>query len=125
MVIKRKEVRVFSRYLRMSPHKVRRILDQIRGRTYDEVLLILEFMPYRACSPILKLIWSGAANVQYRFGVPKSSVFVSEARVDKGPILKRFRPRAQGRGFPIRKPTCHVILTLRHRSLLDIFSTNY
>ena len=103
----------YARYIRMSPYKVRRVLDQIRGRSYEEALMILEFMPYRACDPVLKVLYSAASNAKDRFGLQKSSLVVSEARADKGPIMKRFRPRAQGRGFPIQKPTCHIVITVK------------
>jgi len=103
----------YARYIRMSPYKVRRVLDQIRGRSYEEALMILEFMPYRACDPVLKVLYSAASNAKDRFGLQKSSLIVLEARADKGPIMKRFRPRAQGRGFPIQKPTCHIVITVK------------
>nr|AST09077.1 ribosomal protein L22 [Eutreptiella pomquetensis] len=114
--IKSLEAKAFSRYVRMSPFKVRRILDQIRGRSYEEALMILEFMPYSGCKPVLKVLCSAASNAKHRFGTPKSSLFVCEARADKGPIMKRFRPRAQGRGFPIQKPTCHIVITVSESS---------
>ena len=58
------EVKAIARYIRMSPLKVRRVLDQIRGRSYREALIILEFMPYRACDPILKVLRSAVANAE-------------------------------------------------------------
>lgn len=96
----------------MSPFKVRRILDQVRGRSYEESLMILKFMPYKACSPILKTLESAVANAKNKFNVSDSSLYVSEARADAGPTLKRFRPHAQGRGFPIKKRMCHIIITV-------------
>lgn len=107
------EAKAFSRNVRMSPFKVRRVLDQIRGRSYEEALMILEFMPYRACKPILKVLSSAAANAKHNLGMNKSTLFISEARADQGPKMKRFRPRAQGRGFPIQKPTCHIIIGVK------------
>jgi large subunit ribosomal protein L22 len=102
------EVKAVARYIRMSPHKVRRVLDQIRGRSYREALIILEFMPYRACEPIIKVLRSAAANAEHNQGMDRASLIVSQAFADAGPSLKRFRPRAQGRAFAIRKPTCHI-----------------
>nr|YP_010700098.1 ribosomal protein L22 [Colacium mucronatum]WCH63244.1 ribosomal protein L22 [Colacium mucronatum] len=107
--IKSLEAVAFSRYIRMSPFKVRRILDQIRGRTYEETMIILSFMPYKACPVILKTIQSAAANATNKYNVDPSLLFISEARADAGPILKRFRPHAQGRGFPIKKRMSHII----------------
>lgn len=103
------EVVAFTRYIRMSPFKIRRILDQIRGRSFNEALLILKFMPYKSCSVILKTLLSASANARFKFDVDESLLVVSEARVDSGPQLKRFRPHAQGRGFPIKKRISHLI----------------
>ncbi|NEP19705.1 MAG: 50S ribosomal protein L22, partial [Leptolyngbya sp. SIO4C1] len=63
------QVKAVARYIRMSPHKVRRVLDQIRGRSYREALIILEFMPYRACEPILKVLRSAVANAEHNEGL--------------------------------------------------------
>jgi large subunit ribosomal protein L22 len=106
------EVKAIARYIRMSPHKVRRVLDQIRGRTYQEALIILEFMPYRSCGPVLKVLRSAAANAEHNEGMDRSTLVVSQAYADQGPALKRYRPRAQGRAYQIRKPTCHITVAV-------------
>ena len=103
------EAVAFSKYIRMSPFKVRRILDQIRGRSYRDALLILLFMPYKACSVILKVVRSAAANARNKYNISSFSFIISEARADAGPTLKRFRPHAQGKGFPIKKRMSHII----------------
>jgi len=106
------EVKAIARYIRMAPHKVRRVLDQIRGRSYREALIILEFMPYRACDPVRKVLRSAAANAEHNGGLDRGTLIVSKAFADQGPILKRFRPRAQGRAYQIRKPTCHITVAV-------------
>lgn len=106
------EVKAIARYIRMSPHKVRRVLDQIRGRSYREALIVLEFMPYRACEPVLKVLRSAAANAEHNQGYNRADLVVSTAYADQGPSLKRFRPRAQGRAYQIRKPTCHITIAV-------------
>ncbi|MDX2240790.1 MAG: 50S ribosomal protein L22 [Leptolyngbyaceae cyanobacterium bins.302] len=106
------EVKAIAKYIRMSPHKARRVLDQIRGRSYREALIILEFMPYRACDPILKVLRSAAANAEHNQGYDRADLVVSTAFADQGPTLKRFRPRAQGRAYQIRKPTCHITIAV-------------
>lgn len=106
------EVKAVARYIRMSPHKVRRVLDQIRGRSYREALIILEFMPYKACEPILKVLRSAVANAEHNEGLTPADLIVSQAFADQGPSLRRFRPRAQGRAYQIRKPTCHITITV-------------
>jgi large subunit ribosomal protein L22 len=106
------EVKASARYIRMSPHKVRRVLDQIRGRSYREALIILEFMPYRACEPVLKVLRSAAANAEHNQGFDRADLLISQAYADQGPTLKRYRPRAQGRAYQIRKPTCHITIAV-------------
>ncbi|MFN9175313.1 MAG: 50S ribosomal protein L22 [Synechocystis sp.] len=106
------EVKAIARYVRMSPLKVRRVLDQIRGRSYREALIILEFMPYKACEPILKVLRSAVANAEHNEGLDPTSLVISQAFADGGPSLKRFRPRAQGRAYQIRKPTCHITVAV-------------
>jgi large subunit ribosomal protein L22 len=106
------EVKAIARYIRMSPLKVRRVLDQIRGRSYREALIILEFMPYRACDPILKVLRSAVANAEHNAGLDPATLVVSKAFADGGPAMKRFRPRAQGRAYQIRKPTCHITVAV-------------
>ncbi|NES72193.1 MAG: 50S ribosomal protein L22 [Okeania sp. SIO2D1] len=104
------EVTATAKYIRMSPHKVRRVLDQIRGRTYREALIVLEFMPYRACEPILKVLRSAGANAEHNEGLERGSLVISTAYADQGPSLRRYRARAQGRAYQIRKPTCHITI---------------
>jgi large subunit ribosomal protein L22 len=106
------EVKAIARYIRMSPHKVRRVLDQIRGRSYREALVVLEFMPYRACDPVLKVLRSAVANAEHNAGLDPANLVVSTAYADQGATLKRFRPRAQGRAYKIRKPTCHITVAV-------------
>ncbi len=106
------QIKATARYIRMSPHKVRRVLDQIRGRSYREALIILEFMPYRACEPVLKVLRSAAANAEHNVGFDRADLLVTEAFADQGPSLKRYRPRAQGRAYQIRKPTCHITIAV-------------
>lgn len=106
------EVKAIARYVRMSPYKVRRVLDQIRGRSYREALIILEFMPYRACEPILKVVRSAAANAEHNAGLDPAGLVISKAYADGGSTLKRYRPRAQGRAYQIRKPTCHITVAV-------------
>ena len=101
-------VKAIAKYIRMAPNKVRRVLNQIRGKSYKEALMILEFMPYSPCKPVLQVLQSAGANAENNSGLNKGELQISEACADAGPILKRFRPRAQGRGYKIQKPTCHI-----------------
>lgn len=106
--------RAIAKYIRTSPDKSRRVLKQIQGKKYKEARLILEFMPYRVCKIIIKVLDSALSNIEQKSkeNIDKENVKIIEAYADRGPILKRFQPRAQGRAFPIRKPTCHINIKL-------------
>lgn len=106
------QVKAVAKYVRMSPRKVRRVLDQIRGKSYRDALIILEFMPYKACEPIIKVLRSAVANAEHNNGMDPAELVISEAFADAGPTLRRFRPRAQGRAYQIRKPTCHITIAV-------------
>nr|YP_008965698.1 chloroplast 50S ribosomal protein L22 [Porphyridium purpureum]ATJ02897.1 50S ribosomal protein L22 [Porphyridium purpureum]BAO23674.1 chloroplast 50S ribosomal protein L22 [Porphyridium purpureum] len=106
------EVKAIRRYVRMSPQKVRRVLDQIRGQQYEKALMLLEFMPYRACKDILETVKSASANAEHNHGLNKEDLYITKAYADKGPVMKRFQPRAQGRAYKILKPTCHINISV-------------
>jgi len=110
------EVRAVLRFARLSPHKVRRVLDQIRGRTYREALMILEFMPYRPCAAVMKLLRSAAANAEHNNGLDRSKLVITRATADGGPLLKRYQPRARGQAYRIHKPTCHITIAVQERA---------
>ena len=107
------EVSALGQYIPMSVHKARRVIDQIRGRSYKETLMILELMPFRACYPILKLIYSAAANGNHNMGFNETSLIISQAQVTEGNTMKKLKPRARGRGYPIKRPTCHITIVLK------------
>jgi len=106
-------VKAVAKYVRISPHKVRKVLDQIRGCTYQEALMILEFLPYDAGSSIWQVVHSVAANAKNNHSLDKKKLVISEIFANEGPKLKRIRPRAQGRAFKILKPTCHITIVVK------------
>jgi|TARA_B100000674_G_C37791212_1_gene891836 large subunit ribosomal protein L22 len=106
------EVRAVSKYIRMSPSKVRRVLRQIQGKSYKDALVLLEFMPYASCEPISKVLRSAAANAQNNMNLDETKLFVKSAFADQGPVMKRFRPRAQGRAYRILKATSHITIVV-------------
>ena len=106
-------IKAVAKYIRMSPHKIRRVLDQIRGRSYQEALMILEFLPYDAGGPIWQVIHSAAANAKHNYGLDKKTLVIEAIFADEGPKLKRIRPRAQGRAYKILKSTCHITVILK------------
>ena len=101
-----------SKYLRLSPYKVRRVLSQIKGKSYSEAMMLLTFMPYRPCTTIKKILQSAASNAIKNGKQNQEQLIINEAFANSGPKLKRFQPRAQGRAFKIHKPTCHITLKL-------------
>nr|QGU84268.1 ribosomal protein L22 [Homalium cochinchinense] len=101
-----------GQYICMSAHKARRIIDQIRGRSYEETLMILELMPYRACYPIFKLVYSAAANASHNMDLNEGSLFISKVEVNEGTTMKKLKPRARGRSSLIKRPTCHISIVL-------------
>jgi large subunit ribosomal protein L22 len=104
--------RSVAKYVRGAPSKFRRVLDTIRGLKYEEALMILEYMPYRSCEPILKCLLSSASNAKNNFGMSKTNLRIDETYCDMGPVLKRYRPRAQGRGYKIKKPLSHITISV-------------
>nr|YP_009512874.1 ribosomal protein L22 [Suaeda malacosperma]AXK15248.1 ribosomal protein L22 [Suaeda malacosperma] len=113
------EITTRGQYLSMSVDKARRVIDQIRGRSYEETLMILELMPYRACYPIFKLIYSAASNARHNRRFKKANLIISKAEVNKGTTMKKLKPRARGRSFLIKKPTCHITIVLRDITFFD------
>jgi large subunit ribosomal protein L22 len=113
------EITTRGQSISMSADKARRVIDQIRGRSYEETLMILELMPYRACYPIFKLIYSAAANASHNRKFNKANLIISKAEVNKGTTMKKLKPRARGRSFMIKKPTCHITIVLRDTSFFD------
>jgi large subunit ribosomal protein L22 len=111
-LLQKREIRAVSKYVRMSPSKIRRVLRQIQGKTYSEALLILEFMPYASCAPIIKVLRSATANARNNFDFDETKLTVKSAFADKGPPMKRFRPLAQGSAYIILKATSHITIVM-------------
>ena len=107
-MIQNQLIKANSKYIKISPHKVRRILKQINGCSYQEALLILRFLPYNAVKPIWKVLCSAAANAKYNYGLNKKNLIIHKIFANEGPKLKRSRIRARGKIDKILKPTCHI-----------------
>lgn len=104
------EVRATLRYLRTSPPKVRQVVGLIRGLDVDDARETLRFCERGAADEVRKLLDSAVANAEHNENVPADELFVHRAYVDEGPTLKRWRPRARGRGTRIRKRTSHLTI---------------
>ena len=104
-----------ARYVRATPMKVRRVVELIKGRSAEEALAVLRFAPQAASEPVGKVLASAVANAENNKQLDRDTLWVSEAYVDEGPTLKRFRPRAQGRAYRINKRTSHITVEVESR----------
>jgi large subunit ribosomal protein L22 len=104
-----------ARFARVSPMKARRVVDLIRGLPADEALALLRFAPQAASDIVYKLLESAIANAESTEDLATDSLVITKAKVDEGPTLRRFRPRAQGRAYRINKRTCHITLVVQPR----------
>ena len=109
------EARATLKYARIAPRKVQIVLDQIRNKPTNLAVAILKHTPKAACEPLEKLLKSAIANAENNRNMDKNNLYVAECFVCPGPILKRIRPRAQGRAFRVLKRTCHVTIVLKEK----------
>ena len=107
------ESKAKASYVRMSPRKVQIVLDLIRNQPADKAMAILKFTPKAATEPVMKVLKSAMANAENNFNMDTTRLYVSQAHVAPGPILKRIQPRAQGRAYRINKRTSHITLVLK------------
>lgn len=107
-----KRPRAVAKYIRISPYKVRQVLDIIRGKSYVEAYAILKNTNKSSSEVLIKLLNSAAANAENNKGLDKNNLFVAECFADQGPTLKRIRPRAKGRCYRILKRTSHITIVL-------------
>ena len=109
------ESRAILKFARISPRKVKIVLDLIRNQDADKAMAILRFTPKAACEPLEKLLASAMANAENNHNMDVSKLYVAECFTCPGPILKRIRPKDHGRAHRILKRTSHVTLVLRER----------
>lgn len=102
-------------YLRIAPRKVRRIANLLKGLSVVEAEAELLYRPQRAAKPLLKLLRSAISNAQNQ-QLDKEKLYIADIRVDQGPMLKRYLPRAMGRATLIQKKSSHISLVLKERS---------
>ena len=97
-------------HVRVTPMKARRVVDLIRNKPAQAALAALKFQPQAAAEPVAKVLASAIANAENNFQLDPQTLVISRAYVDEGATLKRFRPRAQGRAFRVRKRTSHITI---------------
>jgi len=110
------EARAQARFVRVTPMKARRVVDLIRGMPAADAQAVLRFAPQAASEPVGKVLDSAVANAEHNLQLDPRNLVVSEAFVDEGPTLKRFRPRAQGRAYRINKRTSHITVVVESRT---------
>ncbi len=109
------EVRAVARNIRMSPQKVRLVLQTIKGKPVTEALAMLRFMPQKATTPVAKALKSASANAENNFSMDPDDLVVLRVSADEGRTLKRYRPRARGRVNQILKRSSHVTVVVSER----------
>ena len=102
------ETKAVAKYVRISPRKVRLVVDMIRGKKVDEALAILQHTPNISREPVTKVLKSAIANAEHNYDMNPDDLYITKIYVDQGPTLKRIKPRAHGRADRIRKRTSHI-----------------
>jgi len=104
------------RFARIAPRKARLVMDLVRGRDVDDAISMLKFSKKRAAVFVEKVIRSAVANANEQSAAPvRNTLYVSQAWVDPGPIIKRFQPKDRGKAYPINKRTSHLCVTIDER----------
>ena len=106
------KVSATAKYVRGSTRKARLVTQAIRGRSVEEASALLRFMPQHAAKEVAGVLKSAAANAENNHNLAADELVVLDARADKGPTIKRWRPRAQGRAFPIHKAMTHITIVV-------------
>ena len=104
-----------AKYLRGSTRKARLVTLAIRGKRVEEAAALLRFMPQHAARDVAAVLKSATANAENNHNLSAEDLFIVDAIANEGPTIKRFRPRAQGRAFPIHKPMTHITIVVEDR----------
>ena len=109
------EVKASLKYARVGAQKARLVADLVRGKDVNQAVKTLTFLNKKTAGLVKKLIESAVANAEYKKVMDIDNLYVKSIWVDQGPVLKRFRPRAQGRAFGVRKKTSHINVVLEEK----------
>jgi large subunit ribosomal protein L22 len=104
-----------AKYLRGSTRKANLVVAAIKGRPVEEAVNLLAFMPQHAAADVLRVLKSATANAENNHNLSAEDLIVADAIANEGPTIKRWRPRAQGRAFPIHKPMTHITVVVSDR----------
>jgi large subunit ribosomal protein L22 len=105
-------MKAVAKYVRIAPRKVRLVADEIRGKSYPEAVSLLQFTNKRAAKILGDVLNSAAANAENNMDADVDELRVKTVKIDEGPTIKRYRPRAMGRATMIRKRTSHITVEL-------------
>ena len=111
------EVKAVSKYIRVSPQKVRTLIGAVKGKPVETGLNVLRFMPQKAAKVLEKTVRSEVANADQHPDIDVDALIIRNITADQGPMLKRFRARARGRGARILKRTTHITVILAEESV--------
>ncbi|HHY98473.1 MAG TPA: 50S ribosomal protein L22 [Firmicutes bacterium] len=109
------EAKAHAKYVRISPRKVRRVVDLIRGKDATEALVLLRHLPEISASVVEKVLKSAVANAEHNLELNRRDLYVAEAYVNQGPTMKRWRARMRGMPAPIRKRSSHITVIVREK----------
>jgi large subunit ribosomal protein L22 len=104
-----------AKYLRGSTRKANLVVAAIRGRPVEEAAALLRFMPQHAARDVERVLKSATANAENNHNLSAEDLIVADASANEGPTIKRWKPRAQGRAFPIHKPMTHITIVVSDR----------
>ena len=109
------KARAVARYVRISPRKARQVVSLVKGKDAQEALVILRHTRKRGAELISKVLASAIANAEHNLELDKDDLYVTDIRIDEGPTMKRWRPRARGMPAPILKRTSHITVVVREK----------
>ncbi len=114
------EARAIAKHVRISPRKVRLVVDLIRGKKIEEALGILKYTPQRASEAVTKVVKSAAANAENNLQMDRDELIIKACYVDQGPTWKRYQPRAMGRADVMRKRTSHITVIVGEKEAVQV-----
>ena len=109
------QAKAVAKYIRISPRKAAQVADLVRGKSVGEAYAILKFTPNKGAAIIEQVLKSAVANAEHNYNMDVDKLYVSTIFVDKGPSLKRFKPRAFGRADGIMKRTSHITVMVSEK----------
>ena len=111
------EVKASANQIRRSARKIRLVIDSVRGKSVDEAVAILRFLPHGGAQEVMKVVKSAAANAENNYQMAPEDLYIKRIYADEGPVFKRFRARSRGMASPILKRTSHITVIVEEREI--------